>query len=221
MRFGPQEKIMNGDNPPLWQAHTSANYDEIMTARCAEVLTRLGDDAAYRVQIRSDPRPLHRYLFHGFTPDGYGEYAGTYRGQPSTSLFGRISIAESALTVDERYTFCAPEEVGGRMQALTAAVDNYVVEARTADHRLSALAFQFAWLGRIHPFLDGNGHVQRALFAGLALEFGYQTNNRFTIHPRPYDRLFAIALELFARAPEASANLELGIVGEYLKFYIS
>jgi hypothetical protein len=113
---------LNGNNPPPWQAHISANYDEIMTARCAEVLIRLRDNAAYRVQIRSDPRPLHRYLFHGFTPNDYGEYAGTYRGQQNTSLFGRISIAESALTVDERYRFCAPEEVGGRMQALSAAV---------------------------------------------------------------------------------------------------
>jgi hypothetical protein len=68
----------------------------------------------------------------------------------------------------------------------------------------------------IHPFLDGNGHVQRALFASLALEFGYRTNDSLTIHPRPYDRLFAIALELFARSPEASASQELGIVRVYL-----
>jgi fido (protein-threonine AMPylation protein) len=215
------ERQSNENNPPLWQAHDAPNYNEIMTERCRDVLARIETDPAYRANVRNDPRGLHNYLFQQFTPNGYEEYAGTYRGTPNTSLFERVASANSVVVDGEHYSFCAPNEVSGRMIAWGNAVAGFVLEANTADQRLTALAFQFARLGRIHPFLDGNGHVQRVLFAALARELGYNTNNRFAIHPRPYDRLFAIALEFFSRAPEASANEQLGIVREYLSFYIS
>ena len=48
-----------------------------------------------------------------------------------------------------------------------------------ADHttddygKLLGLTYSFSWFGKVHPFLDGNGHIQRALFAAMATEFGY------------------------------------------------
>jgi len=86
--------------------------------------------------------------------------------------------------------------------------------------KLIALAYTFCWFGKIHPFLDGNGHVQRAVFAVMATEFGYPLSARFAIHPRPFDRLLAIALEIFTRAPSGKENEELGLVAEYLAFFL-
>ena len=38
--------------------------------------------------------------------------------------------------------------------------------------KLVALTYTFCWFGKIHPFLDGNGHIQRAIFAAMATNFG-------------------------------------------------
>ena len=83
-----------------------------------------------------------------------------------------------------------------------------------------ALAYAFCRFGKIHPFIDGNGHVQRAVFAVMATEFGFPLSPRFAIHPRPFDRLLAAALELFGRAPEDEEQEDLGLVAEYLAFFL-
>jgi hypothetical protein len=54
----------------------------------------------------------------------------------------------------------------------------------------------------------------------MATEIGYPLSARFAIHPRPYDRLLATALEIFTRAPAAEENGELGLVAEYLAFFL-
>ena len=86
--------------------------------------------------------------------------------------------------------------------------------------KLVALAYTFCRFGKIHPFLDGNGHVQRAVFAVMATEFGFPLSPRFVIHPRPFDRLLAVALENFGRAPADEEQEELGLVAEYLAFFL-
>jgi hypothetical protein len=86
--------------------------------------------------------------------------------------------------------------------------------------KLLGLAYTFCWFGKIHPFLDGNGHVQRAIFAAMATDFGYPLSPRFAIHPRPFDRLLATALEIFTRAPAGKENEELALVAEYLAFFL-
>ncbi|WP_284274061.1 hypothetical protein [Bradyrhizobium iriomotense] len=52
---------------------------------------------------------------------------------------------------------------------------------------LIAPTHTFCWFW--NPFLDGNGHVQRAIFAAMATNFGYAPSPRFVIHARPFDRL--------------------------------
>lgn len=86
--------------------------------------------------------------------------------------------------------------------------------------KLIGLTYTFCWFGKIHPFLDGNGHIQRAIFAAMATEFGFPLSARFALHPRPYDRLLATALEIFTRAPVGEENGELGLVAEYLAFFL-
>ena len=51
-------------------------------------------------------------------------------------------------------------------------------------------------------------------------EFGFPLSPRFALHPRPFDRLLAIALETFTRAPADEEQEELGLVAEYLAFFL-
>ena len=207
--------------PQRWQAHTASNYDSDMTARCGQLLAEIIADSERRQAILTDPRDLHRELFAAFAPPAHGDYAGTYRGTLGTTLADRRTSSESQLEPGVEYEFALPGEVPGRMTTLLANTQALLRDAKADDFgKLVGLTYTFCWFGKIHPFLDGNGHVQRAIFAAMATEFGYPLSARFAIHPRPFDRLMAIALEIFTRAPAGQENGDLGLVAEYLAFFL-
>ncbi len=207
--------------PQRWQAHTASNYDSDMAARCHQLLTEIIADSDRRRAILTDPRDLHRELFVPFAPPAHADYAGTYRGTPGTTLADRRMSSESQLEPGVEYEFALPGEVPGRMTTLLTNNWALLSDVKADDFgKLIGLAYTFCWFGKIHPFLDGNGHVQRAVFAVMATEFGYPLSARFAIHPRPFDRLLAIALEIFTRAPSCKENEELGLVAEYLAFFL-
>ena len=109
------------------------------------------------------------------------------------------------------------------MQELGINIHSLLHEPEGEDYdKLIALAYAFCRFGKIHPFMDGNGHVQRAVFAVMATEFGFPLSPRFAIHPRPFDRLLAIALENFGWVPEdeEQEQEDLGLVAEYLGFFL-
>lgn len=206
---------------PEWQAHTASGYDGAMTVRCDRLLAEIVADPGRRQAIKADPRELHRELFVGFTPAGYPEYAGTYRGTPDTPLADVRMSAPSQIDPDVVYEFCPPREVPWRMKELGVNIHSLLNDPDLDDYeRLIALAYTFCRFGKIHPFLDGNGHVQRAVFAVMATEFDFPLSPRFAIHPRPFDRLLAAALELFGRVPADEEHEDLGLVAEYLAFFL-
>jgi len=206
--------------PPTWQAHTSSGYSTKMDERCGHLLAEIISNKPRRHAIISDPRSLHAELFSDFTPPGYSEYAGTYRGAVNTTLADRQISAPSQLHPGTQYEYAAPRNVEGMMDKLFTQTRDFHAEATDDYQRLLALAYHFCWFGKIHPFLDGNGHVQRTLFAAYATDVGFTLSNRFAIHPRPYDRLLGTALEIFTRAEGNSWQGELPLVGEYLAFFL-
>jgi fido (protein-threonine AMPylation protein) len=215
------ERERMGTSPPAWQAHHATNYDSTMTGRCSTLLAEIISDPARRSQILADPRDLHRELFASFVPQGHDDYAGTYRGTPNTALADRKIFADSLIQPGKHYEFCRPDEVPARMNQLMEQTRQWLTNAEIGDYaKLLGLTYTFCWFGKIHPFLDGNGHVQRAIFAAMVAEYGYPLSPRFVIHPRPFDRLLATALELFSCAPAGKEDEELPLVAEYLGFFL-
>lgn len=206
---------------PGWQAHLASGYDGAMTERCERLLAEIVADPGRRKAIMADPRNLHRELFAGFTPTDYPDYAGTYRGTPDTPLADIRMSTGSEIDPEVVYEFCPPREVPWRMRELGMNIHSLLNAPGQDDYdKLLALAYTFCRFGKIHPFVDGNGHVQRAVFAVMATEFGFPLSPRFAIHPRPFDRLLAAALELFGRAQEDEEQEDLGLVAEYLAFFL-
>jgi fido (protein-threonine AMPylation protein) len=207
--------------PPTWQAHHAANYDSAMTSRCGALLEQIISNPARRREIIANPRNLHCELFTSFAPPGHDQYAGTYRGTLGTALVNRRISSESLIEPGGQYEFCLPDEVPTLMNQLVEHTHVWLADTKVDDYgKLLGLAYTFCWFGKIHPFLDGNGHVQRAIFAAMATDFGYSLAPRFAIHPRPFDRLLATALEIFTRAPAGKENEELPLVAEYLAFFL-
>jgi len=209
-------------SPPKWQAHDAVDYDRTMGAQCGNLLNEIVTDSSRRRSILTKPQELHRELFASFVPPGFDEYAGTYRGTLGTLLVGRETTSPSQLH-NGSYAFCASSDVPERIERLLDETRGFLYDtnSKANDYQnLLGLAYTFCWFGKIHPFLDGNGHVQRAIFAAMATEFGYPLSARFAIHPRPYDRLLATALEIFTRAPEGEEVQELPLAAEYLAFFL-
>jgi hypothetical protein len=188
-----------------------------MQQRCDALLGDIVSNADRRKSILTDPRDLHRELFSDFTPLGYCEYAGTYRGTAGTSLESRSVDAAGVWDPSQRYTFTAPENVEAAMKVLLTSTTNTLVGKKTDYQNLVSASIAFGFFGMIHPFLDGNGHMQRAIFAATITEFGYPLSSRFAIHPRPFDTVFAMMLELFSKGRPA---VEGPLLAEYLGYFV-
>jgi fido (protein-threonine AMPylation protein) len=187
---------------------------------CQKILARIATDHANRRQLLANPRLLHHELFQQFTPPGCVEYAGTYRGAPGTTLEGRAIHIDSQLRESETFELMPARHVEEGMDYLHQTLAREMEKACTKEQRITLLAMHFALFGRIHPFLDGNGHVQRLLFASLAAELGLSLSPKFAVHPRPFGRLLAIALELFSTAELSAAARHVDVIQEYLTFWI-
>lgn len=208
---------------PEWQAYAMPDYDAAMTRACAELQQRILADPTYRMSILTDPRDLHRALFAEFTPSGYPEYAGTYRGTVGTSLGGRRMGAPQIFDLKKSFAFEEPQKVTAALDFMLSEVRRELVPARSATPfvQLLTLTHLFCWFGKIHPFLDGNGHIQRALFAAAAAELEVPLASRFAIHPRPFDRLLAWPLERFTIAKPDQREHFLAMVAEYLSSWLA
>lgn len=181
-------------------------YDEILEKACAVELKRLACASSQeRLRFICDTREVHKRLYAGLAPAEHPEYAGTYRGTPETSLERRRSGVhrENSEGFQE---FAAPEKVA-------VLLDNVADQAKrvfdlpsgtAASTVLSETVRLFYVFGLVHPFLDGNGHIQRLIFAVCIMERSeLQLTASWTIHPRPYD----IEIKLAFEAPTTEARL--------------
>lgn len=215
------ETIIVTEHPP-WQAHEMPGYDQWMRGACEGVLSRLGRDASYRQSVLADPRPLHAELFKAFAPKTHPEYAGTYRGTIGTSLEER-SVGASQLFADNKtFSFEAPGGLPEKVEGLLREIGRELPGALSATSyvQLLCLAHLFCRWGKLHPFLDGNGHIQRILFAAAAAEIGIPLSTRFTVHPRSYDALLAFPLEMFTRSAPGQGETFRRMVAEYLSNWL-
>lgn len=185
-------------SPPQWHPHDDADYDKKVGTLSAAALEHLRNaTTAERQSFASDPRDVHRRLYETLTPAGYSEYAGTYRGTAGTSLEHRNIVAKR-LSDDSHHKFLAPEKVSTSLSQIQPLIDEIFGNAGN----LSESAFMtkvtqiFYTFGLVHPFLDGNGHIQRLIFAACMFERSdLKLLPAWTIHPRPYDDEVALAFE--------------------------
>ncbi|MBA5636167.1 Fic family protein [Duganella sp. LX20W] len=192
---------MDGENqsekPPEWMPHESPAYDEILRTSCATEMQRLAAASSEeRLRFISDPREVHSRMYAGLAPEGYPEYAGTYRGTLGTTLEGRRSRAyrEDGRLQD----FSEPDRVARWMgEVAKQATKIFDLPSGTNSHIvISEIVRLFYVFGLTHPFLDGNGHIQRLIFAACVMErTPLQLLETWTIHPRPYDIEIKLAFE--------------------------
>lgn len=183
---------------PIWCPHEHPEYDVILGQASEAVHERLNASSSEdRMAFVLDPRSVHRFLYEKLVPEGFDEYAGTYRGTAGTSLESR-TISAIRQTDGLQQIFLLPEKVASRLETLVPTVQKIFNGSRASSkcEFLLECSKLFYTFGLLHPFLDGNGHIQRLIFlACLAERKDLKLQPSWTVHPRPYDIEMALAFE--------------------------
>lgn len=179
---------------------------------CAEIARR-SDRLEQQIRVASkamlwrhvaDFKVTHSRLFSGLVPQ-IPTAVGTYRGAKGTALeFAqrevRHSVVKEGLRPRDR---CAvPHTVGPLMVALESDMEQSQDANFTPQEFLICLAGMTHRFFAIHPFLDGNGHVWRAVVMALARYHGWHAKDHWHIHPRPYGPAFSFALQNYREFPQ-------------------
>lgn len=176
-----------------WRPHEHPDYDHTLEEISNLELLSLKRSTP---SFLKDPRPTHKRLYSNLTPVDFSEYAGTFRGTLGTSLeFRQLSpppLGEQKGVME----FVSPDKVGHYFSLLHPTIENIETNGScgSPDVQFSLAAKLFYTFGLVHPFLDGNGHIQRLMFAASVFQGGsLALCPDWTIHPRAYDMEMAEA----------------------------
>jgi len=187
------------ESPLQWHPHDDPRYDSILAPLCtAELESLRKGTSADRLAFICDPKDAHKRLYSALAPTTHKEYAGTYRGTTGTTLFQRESAA-IRVTDGQEKRFIPSSDVKSWLNIICKIATELfsITESKSPQEKFWEAVRIFYLFGRVHPFLDGNGHLQRLMFAACIFELpDYELLPNWTIHPRPYDIEVAEAYEL-------------------------
>lgn len=187
------------DTPPKWDLEQHPNYNSHLKSASAREFTLLENiSLEATTAFMRDTRVVHARLYSPLAPSEFIEYAGTYRGAAGTSLESKTAVSQLVTRPGELQTFTAPEKVGNQLIAIDGHIDtiNKAHLCGSALERFNNAAKLFYIFGLAHPFLNGNGHIQRLLFAAaIPRSSNIELEKSWTIHPRPYGEEMAKAFE--------------------------
>jgi fido (protein-threonine AMPylation protein) len=170
---------------------------------------------AERLTFLCDTRAAHARLYQDLTPKAYPEYAGTYRGTVGTALEDR-NVGAPRLGDEQTVKFVPYARVEARVEELNSLFKKDFGKPLSPEAVLNLATRAFLVFGGIHPFLDGNGHIQRLMFATIILEYpDLELCPSWTIHPRPFGEDFALTFE------EPDIGKRLGRLRSKLKEFIN
>ena len=176
--------------PEKWAYEQHPKRAKLVGRHVEDILNRLRRGQINPHAAALDTRPIHAELFSGLTPPHFPFYAGHYRGEqypclehlrvgvqgdPRVGAMPAVVATEmSALSTLLDAGFSAAESPAARSLPAHAQLLNLV--------RFAAQAFEVFL--RIHPYVNGNGHIGRFLIWAILGRFGHWPR-RFPIEPRP------------------------------------
>lgn len=196
---------MNTLNVP-WNIKTHPLLERHLGNAIPSVLARLRNSSqAEKISFLVDTRDVHRELFAALTPEGCIAYAGTYRGELGSILEHRRTAIhyKNVEGLKERNPALNPAEVLAYMSKLEEFIQETFWKAAHfgQGEYFTRMSRIFGMFSKIHPYLDGNGHISRLMMVILAEHKGIAVNQKWTIHPRPYGLEMALAFEHYKNCP--------------------
>jgi fido (protein-threonine AMPylation protein) len=193
---------MHPSDCPFWEYESHPQRDSILSTQTATVLRQLRDRTLAIPAIVRDSRPVHHALFAKLTPPEHPYYAGHYRGEQFRCLrYANVGIQDdprvgvyATLVFHRTQHLCHYLDLGlAYLDKLHRATSG---EVSDEDKLLNTVAFACAIFDeflRIHPYLNGNGHMARFLVWAILGRYNYWPD-RFPIEPRPHHVVYMTAL---------------------------
>lgn len=165
-----------------------------------------------------DSRPIHYRMFTRLTPAQCQYYAGHFRGED----FRCLKFHEVGVPGDPRVGSPAIQVTGLmkelllRLQAGLVKIDSLNSRADQLPSAVRLACHFLELILRIHPYVNGNGHMARFAVWALLGRYGYWPNpNRWPIEPRPAEpyTLYIIEFRNGNKAPLEYFMLDMLIQG--------
>ena len=182
---------------PEWDYETHPRLKALFPQRIADLITAIYTAKCTAVEACSNSRPIHCSLFTDLTPPKHPYYSGHYRGERDCLIGYEVHIqAADLLNQDPMVgspSFLVPHEMAryGKLMAKQikelAAFQRGAILMDPVNRMATIVRFAchaFVTILTIHPFVNGNGHVARALLWIILFHFGYAVP-LWTIDPRP------------------------------------
>jgi fido (protein-threonine AMPylation protein) len=181
----------------VWDYATHPSLSAVFPQRVQDLVLGIYSKKYNTANTCADVRPIHKDLFNSLTPTGHPYYAGHFRGESGCLVGYEVHIsAPNPLEEDPlvgRHSSFVPHEMARFAKLLVRRVGEMANLQRGAilmdpGYRM-AVTVRFACQAfveilTIHPFVNGNGHVARALLWIILFHFGYAVP-LWTIDPRP------------------------------------
>jgi hypothetical protein len=189
-------------NCPRWDYENHRKRNCVLPGRVARIVWNLRSGKVDTLDLIQDSRPHHRYALGRLTPRGHRYYAGNYRGSGFACLdidvgpSGRPGVYSTAREVAHDLEMLmlniglAVDRLDKRFSADLSLAD----EAVLLKVLLVVASNIFADFLRVHPYLNGNGHVARLMVWALMGRYGYWPE-RFSVEPRPRVRDYVAMIE--------------------------
>lgn len=191
---------------PPWKIKNHPLAAEHLRKILPQILVRLRESSVEgHLAFLLDTRSVHREIFGSLTPEGYEAYAGTYRGEEGSILEHRKAAIhyKNVEGLKERYPALNPAEVIPYMRTLEDFIRETFLGAESFDKEayFTRMVRIFGMFSKIHPYLDGNGHISRMMMVLLAERKSIEVSPKWTVHPRPYGIEMSIAFEHYKTCP--------------------
>jgi fido (protein-threonine AMPylation protein) len=186
-----------------WEYKDHVLRNTELPAKATDILRKILDNQVTIENILSDSREIHRYLFENLTPTKALNYAGHYRGED----FENLKNYWVGIQDDPRVGY-APSIVNDAMVLFGSIANNTMKNLdSTNSHNLLEIDQKiyitveqacelFEFFLRVHPYVNGNGHIARIILWGVLQKYGYNPIG-WTIDTRPLDPPFSNYIKQF------------------------
>lgn len=170
--------------------------DALLVQRAEELMAWLRSQKNEEfIETIKNPVEVHARIFADMERKGR-QYAGVVRSQKMVVRY----LTEGR--VQRKSRLLPPEKMNDVLSLYRGVVDDIASRDSFDDGSVVVdLCNAMFLFFKAHPFLDGNGHVMRAVVKAMCERFGIPLSEAWTIHPRPYDRHFSYCIRHFRSNP--------------------
>ena len=178
---------------PAWEYDNHPDRKTVLQKEIKSILIELRKQQINALDSVVDTRNVHHRLFNQLTPPDCPYYASHYRGENFRCLkFNQVGIrSDTRVGFKPHLVHGYMDELGGIVKEAAAALDEGMkapdAKIPSKDKILYIVAATcriFELFLRIHPYVNGNGHIARFCIWALLGRYGLWPT-KWPIDPRP------------------------------------